>query len=71
MDLTGIAEMLSSEPTIEDMRRNIDYLGENFGWDVVAVGSDFLGMRGGTKGFTSFSDIRMLAESLTYMKTLA
>jgi len=61
--ISGIAEMLSSEPTIDDMRKNINYLGENFGWDIVAVGSDFLGMRGGTRGFTSFSDIRMLAES--------
>ena len=61
--ISGIAEMLSSEPTIDDMRKNINYIGENFGWDIVAVGSDFLGMRGGTKGFTSFSDILTLAES--------
>ena len=62
--ISGIAEMLSTEPTINDMIENINYLGENFGWDIVAVGSDFLGMRGGTKGFTSFSDIMALAESV-------
>ena len=26
--ISGIAEMLSSEPTIDDMRKNINYLGE-------------------------------------------
>jgi len=62
--ISGIAEMLSPNPTADDMIKNINYLGENFGWDIVAIGSDFLGMRGGTKGFNSFSDISKLAESV-------
>ncbi|EQD66447.1 microsomal dipeptidase, partial [mine drainage metagenome] len=62
--ISGIAEMLGKEPTIVDMVNNVNYIGENFGWDVVAIGSDFLGMRGGTKGFTTFNDIMSLAESV-------
>jgi len=62
--ISGIAEMLGKEPTTAEMVNNINYIGENFGWDVVAVGSDFLGMRAGTKGFTTFNDIATLAESV-------
>lgn len=62
LGVSGIAEMLSSDPTINDVVKNVNYIGENFGWDMVAIGSDFLGMRGGTKGFTSFHDIQRLSE---------
>jgi membrane dipeptidase len=64
--ISGIAEMIGSEPTAQDMATHINYIGENFGWDIVAIGSDFLGMRAGTKGFTTFGDILILAESLKY-----
>jgi membrane dipeptidase len=62
LGVSGIAEMLSSDPTLNDLVKNVNYIGENFGWDMVAIGSDFLGMRGGTKCFTSFQDISRLGE---------
>lgn len=41
--VTAIPSLLP-KPSIEGLISNIRYIGENFGWDHVAIGTDFLGM---------------------------
>lgn len=62
--ISGIAEMLSGKASIQNLVENINYIGENFGWDLPAIGSDFLGMRGRTTGFKRFHDIERLGNLL-------
>lgn len=62
--LTSIPATLGPNPTIDTLVRSITYVGDNFGWDHVALGSDFLGINTTIGGFSSVSDIHALAEKL-------
>ena len=42
----------------------MEYVGDNFGWDYVALGTDFLGIENTPKRFESVSKINELAELL-------
>lgn len=55
--ISGIGDMINSSPKIDDLAKHINYIGENFGWEYVAIGSDFLGMLAKVDGFTHFSHI--------------
>ncbi len=62
--LTSIPQTLGDNPTIDNLVESITYVGENYGWDYVALGSDFLGITNTIKGFDSVHDINSLAEKL-------
>ncbi len=62
--LTSIPQTLGENPTIDNLVESITYLGEHFGWDHVAMGTDFLGITNTIKGFDSVRDINVLAEKL-------
>ncbi len=58
--ISAIGPMISDHPTIKDLAKHINYVGENFGWEHVALGTDFLGMKAEVEGFTEFNHIRDL-----------
>ncbi len=62
--ITGIRPTLSKDPSINDLAKHIEYVGENFGWDHVALGSDFLGVDETPRGFENVSKIADLAGML-------
>ena len=62
--ISGIGDMLGSKPTIHDVVEHIKYIGDNYGWEYVALGSDFLGMIAKTEGFVKFNDILELEKLL-------
>ncbi len=62
--LTSIPQTLGDNPTIDNLVESIEYIGENFGWDYPALGTDFLGISSTIKGFDSVRDISTLAERL-------
>ncbi len=64
--MSGISRMVGEKPSIEDLAKHICYVGENFGWDYVALGSDFLGMSAEIDGFRSVDDIPELEGRIKY-----
>ncbi|WP_393971931.1 membrane dipeptidase [Oxyplasma meridianum] len=62
--ITAIPQTLGAEPAIEDMVKHMDYVGERFGWEHVALGTDFLGISTTPKGFESVDKIADLADLL-------
>lgn len=62
--LTSIPATLGTNPTIDTLVKSISYVGENFGWEHVSLGSDFLGITSTIEGFSSVKDINTLAEKL-------
>ena len=59
--LTAIPQTLSNEPKLEDFLRHAEYIGNNFGWDHVSIGTDFLGLSPGNVPIR-FESIKKLAE---------
>jgi len=59
--VTAIVETLS-EAKIENIVENIRYIGENFGWQYVAIGTDFLGIESVPKGFENILKIKDVAD---------
>ncbi len=62
--ITAIPPTLGADPGIEDMVKHMEYVGDRFGWDHVALGSDFLGISTTPKGFESVDKITELASLL-------
>lgn len=62
--VTAIRTTLSSDPSIEDIVKHMDYVGENFGWEHVALGTDFLGIDDTPRDFESITKIEKLSEML-------
>jgi len=62
--ITAIRATLSKDPSIEDMVRHMEYIGDNFGWECVALGTDFLGIDETPRGFENVSKIEVLGEML-------
>ena len=64
--VTAINSTLAKR-SIGDLVANANYIGETFGWDHVALGTDFLGVEETPEGFGSVLDIRKFAEELGEM----
>lgn len=62
--LTSIPSTLGNEPTIDSLVQSMNYVGDSFGWDHVALGSDFLGISSTLDGFSSVDSIGDLAGRL-------
>lgn len=62
--ITAIKSTLSKDPSIDDLVKHMEYVGDNFGWDHVALGTDFLGVDETPKGFENVSKIQDLADRL-------
>ncbi|MCL4420188.1 MAG: membrane dipeptidase [Candidatus Thermoplasmatota archaeon] len=62
--LTAINPTLSDSPSIDDIAKNAEYIGSNFGWEHVSIGTDFLGISSTPKGFENVSKVRELSELL-------
>ncbi|WP_338598605.1 dipeptidase [Sulfolobus tengchongensis] len=60
----GVTAIVSTlkEPTINGVIENIKYIGESFGWEYVALGTDFLGIEETPKGFENVLKIKELAK---------
>lgn len=61
--VTAINSTLAKR-NIDDLVENARYIGESFGWDHVALGTDFLGVEETPEGFGSVLDITKFAEKL-------
>ncbi|AHC51890.1 peptidase [Sulfolobus acidocaldarius SUSAZ] len=61
--VTAIVETLK-EPTISGLVENIRYIGESFGWEYVAIGTDFLGIQKVPEGFENVLKLKELSEML-------
>ncbi|WP_291767254.1 dipeptidase [Caldivirga sp. UBA161] len=66
--IIGVAAIpsLLPNPSIEGILDNIKYIGENYGWDYVAIGTDFLGMYPDEviSGLESIEKLSMLSDML-------
>ncbi len=62
--ITGIRSTLGYGQDMYAMIKHIDYVGDTFGWDHVAVGSDFLGVDTTVSGFESVLKFQDLAKNL-------
>jgi len=62
----GITAIVSTlkEPTIQGIVESIKYLGESFGWEYVAIGTDFLGIEETPKGFENILKVKELAKAI-------
>jgi len=62
----GITAIVSTlkEPTIKGIIESIKYLGESFGWEYVALGTDFLGMEETPQNFENILKVKDLAKAL-------
>jgi len=63
--LTAINPTLSDKPSIDDIVRNAEYIGNNFGWDHVALGTDFLGISSTPEHFDNILRTKELSELLS------
>lgn len=61
--VTAIPATLSADPKISDLKAHAEYIGNKFGWDHVAIGTDFLGLvdEKTPRGFDNINKIRDLA----------
>ncbi len=62
--ITAINSTLSEQPSIHDLARHAQYIGERIGWEHVALGTDFLGVERTPSGFENVNKIATLAELL-------
>lgn len=62
--ITAIRATLSDKPSIEDMVKHAEYIGDNFGWDHVSLGTDFLGIPATPEGFENLSKLQDLSGRL-------
>ncbi len=61
--IIGVTAITSTlrEKSINGIIENIKYIGESFGWDYVAIGTDFLGISEVPQGFENITKIKELA----------
>lgn len=62
--VTAINATLADRPSIVDLARHASYIGENFGWEHVALGTDFLGVESTPEGFEDVRKVGTLGELL-------
>jgi len=63
MGITGIRDSLHS-PDINGILESINYLGDNYGWRHVSLGTDFLGISETPDGFNNINAIEKLKDLL-------
>ncbi|MGC8948849.1 MAG: dipeptidase [Thermoprotei archaeon] len=64
--IIGVTAIVSTLPkkNIDGIIENIKYIGENFGWEHVAIGTDFLGIREVPEEFENITKIKVLYDLL-------
>lgn len=62
--VTAITSTLSGNADIGDIVKHATYVGENFGWEHVALGTDFMGIPSVPRGFEDIGKIRDLEKLL-------
>lgn len=62
--VTAIPSTLSETPRMEDIVRHAKYIGDKFGWEHVALGTDFLGIEKTPAGFGDVSKAARLSRLL-------
>ncbi|MEM0140145.1 MAG: membrane dipeptidase [Ferroplasma sp.] len=64
--IIGITAIIDTLKTydLDGIIESIEYLGDNFGWKYVALGTDFMGIKDTPAGFSSINDIIALKERL-------
>lgn len=62
--VTAIVSTLGNNPDIRTMAESMSYIGEHFGWDHVALGSDFLGTTKTPEGFSRIENVKELSDLL-------
>jgi membrane dipeptidase len=62
----GVTAIVSTlrEPNIASVIENVKYIGESFGWDYVALGTDFLGISEVPKGFEDILKVNELVKAI-------
>ncbi|AWR98009.1 peptidase [Acidianus sulfidivorans JP7] len=62
----GVTAIVSTlrESTINSIVENIKYIGESYGWEYVAIGTDFLGIEETPRGFENILKIKDLSKSI-------
>jgi len=62
----GVTAIVSTlrDPSINGIVENIRYIGESFGWEYVAIGTDFLGIRETPKGFENILKVKELVKAI-------
>jgi membrane dipeptidase len=59
--LTAIPQTLSDDPRLLDFLKHAEYIGNNFGWDHVSIGTDFLGLSHGNVPI-GFESVKKLSD---------
>ncbi len=62
--ITAIPSTLAKDSSINDLIKHMEYVGSNFGWSHVALGTDFLGIGSVPKGFENVTKIKDLKKML-------
>ncbi len=62
--LTSIPSTLGENSSIDNLVETIRYIGESYGWDYPAIGTDFLGIPSTLKGLHSIRDLNALGNRL-------
>ena len=62
--VTAILSTVGKDSDINSLVDNISYIGESFGWEHVAIGSDFLGTDKTPKGFETIENMKDLSDLL-------
>lgn len=62
--ITAIPPTLSHMPKIKDLVTHMEYIGNNFGWKHVGIGTDFLGIDSTPAGFDNINKISALSNLL-------
>ena len=62
--LTSIPSTLGEKPTLGNLVESITYVGESYGWEYPAIGTDFLGIPSNLKGLESLKDLHTLGDRL-------
>ena len=62
--LTSIPSTLGENSSIDNLVESIRYLGESYGWEYPAIGTDFLGIPSTLKGLHSIRDLNALGGRL-------
>ncbi|GGM70220.1 peptidase [Thermogymnomonas acidicola] len=62
--ITAITSTLGPSASMDDMVKHAEYIGNNFGWEHVAIGSDFLGIEKTPSGFEDVTKYGKLRERL-------
>lgn len=63
MGITGIRETLKT-PDFDGIIASMNYLGDNYGWRYVALGTDFLGISSAPDNFPDINTVQKLKDSL-------